>query len=80
MEGQQRDNGYMVNVRTRHLSSAEVARAMTWGNLRLYWDPAAARRSGFFRDFPTFRGQMLLNNLALLAGTRNRLFHSAHTL
>jgi radical SAM superfamily enzyme YgiQ (UPF0313 family) len=75
-----RYNGYMVNVRTRHLSSAEVARAMTWENLKLYWDPTAARRSGFFRDFPAFRGQMLLNNLALLAGTRNRLFHSAHTL
>jgi anaerobic magnesium-protoporphyrin IX monomethyl ester cyclase len=75
-----RYNGYMVNVRTRHLSSAEVARAMTWENLKLYWDPTAARKSAFFRDFPAFRGRMVLNNLALLAGTRNRLFHSAHTL
>ena len=40
----------------------------------------AARRSRFFGDFPAFRGKMLLNNLALFAGARNRLFHSTHTL
>src|SRR5437870_5814172 len=45
-------NGYMVNVRTRHLSSAQVARAMLWESLKLYYDPRAARRSRFFRDFP----------------------------
>jgi radical SAM superfamily enzyme YgiQ (UPF0313 family) len=75
-----RYNGYMVNVRTRHLSSRQLARAMTWENLKLYYDPAAARRSRFFHDFPAFRGRMLLNNLALFAGVRNRLFHSTHTL
>jgi len=73
-------NGYMVNVRTQHLGSAQVARAMLWESLKLYHDPRAARRSRFFRDFPTFRGRMLLNNLALFAGARNRLFHSTHTL
>jgi anaerobic magnesium-protoporphyrin IX monomethyl ester cyclase len=75
-----RYNGYMVNVRTRHLSSGQLARAMTWENLKLYYDPGAARRSRFFHDFPAFRGRMLLNNLALFAGARNRLFHSTHTL
>jgi radical SAM superfamily enzyme YgiQ (UPF0313 family) len=75
-----RYNGYMVNVRTRHLTSAELARAMTWEGLKLYWDPRAARRSRFFHDFPEFRGRMLANNLALLAGLRNRLFASTHTL
>ena len=73
-------NGYMVNVRTRHLGSAQVARAMLWESLKLYYDPRAARRSRFFRDFPAFRGRMLLNNLALFAGARNRLFHSTHTV
>jgi anaerobic magnesium-protoporphyrin IX monomethyl ester cyclase len=75
-----RYNGYMVNVRTRHLSSTQLARVMTWENLKLYYDPAAARRSRFFHDFPAFRGRMFLNNLALFAGARNRLFHSTHTL
>src|SRR5262249_62201850 len=75
-----RYNGYMVNVRTRHLTGAQVARAMTWENLKLYWNPMAARRSRFFHDFPAFRRRMLLNNFALFAGARNRLFHSTHTL
>jgi len=75
-----RYNGYMVNVRTRHLGSAPLARAMLWESLKLYYDPRAARRSRFFHDFPAFRGRMLLNNLALFAGARNRLFHSTHTL
>jgi radical SAM superfamily enzyme YgiQ (UPF0313 family) len=75
-----RYNGYMVNVRTRHLTSGQVARAMLWDGLRLYWSPRAARRSRFFRDYPAFRGRMLLNNLALLRGARNQLFRSTHTL
>src|SRR5213594_593175 len=76
----ERYNGYMVNVRTRHLSSEAIARAMLWEGLKLYFDPRAARRSRFFHDFPAFRGSMLRNNLALLSGLGNRLFHSTHTL
>src|SRR5581483_6319194 len=45
-----RYNGYMVNVRTRHLSSGQLARAMLWENVKLYYDPRAARRSRFFHD------------------------------
>jgi len=75
-----RYNGYMVNVRTPHLGSDAVARTMLWESLKLYWDPRVARRSRFLRDYPAFRGRMLRNNLALLSGTRNRLFHSTHTL
>src|SRR5437867_6641961 len=70
----------MVNVRTRHLSSAQVARAMLWESLKLYYDPRAARRSRFFRDFPAFRGRMLLNNLALFAGAKPPLPLDAHAL
>jgi len=75
-----RYNGYMVNVRTRHLSSGQLARAMLWENVKLYYDPRAARRSRFFHDFPAFRGSMLRNNVALFEGARNRLFHSTHSL
>ena len=75
-----RYNGYMANVRTRHLSSEAIARAMLWEGLKLYFDVRAARRSRFFHDFPAFRGSMLRNNLALLSGLGNRLFHSTHTL
>jgi len=73
-------NGYMANVRTRHLSSGELARAMLWESLKLYFDPGLARKSRFLRDFPEFRGPMLRNNLALFSGFRNRLFHSTHTM
>ena len=75
-----RYNGYMANVRTRHLSSSTIARTMLWESLKLYFDPRAARRSRFFHDFPGFRGAMLRNNLALLSAARNRMFHSTHTL
>ncbi len=75
-----RYNGYVANVRTRHLSDRQIARAMVWEGLRLYGDPRAARRSTFVRDFPASRGRMLRNNLALLGGLRNRLFASTHTL
>src|SRR5437867_171379 len=75
-----RYNGYVANVRTRHLSSAAIARAMLWEGLKLYFDPRAARRSRFFYDFPRFRAAMLRNNLALLTAARNRMFLSTHTL
>jgi len=75
-----RYNGYMANVRTRHLSSSTIARTMLWESLKLYFDPRAARRSRFFHDFPGFRGAMLRNNLALFSAARNRMFHSTHTL
>ncbi len=75
-----RYNGYVANVRTRHMSSAAIARAMVWEGFKLYWNPRAARRSRFFHDFPAFRGRMLANNVALLGGLRNRLFESTHTL
>jgi radical SAM superfamily enzyme YgiQ (UPF0313 family) len=73
-------NGYVANVRTRKLSSREVARVMLGESLRFYFDPRVAARSGFLRDFPAFRLRMLRNNLALLAGWRNRLFLSTHSL
>jgi len=75
-----RYNGYMANVRTRHLSSGQLARAMLWESIRLYFDAHAARRSRFLRDFPDFRRAMLRNNLALISGLGNRLFASTHTL
>src|SRR5256885_1358406 len=68
-----RYNGYMANVRTRHLSSSTIARTMLWESLKLYFDPRAARRSRFFHDFPGFRGAMLRNNLALFSAARNRI-------
>ncbi len=75
-----RYNGYVANVRTRHLDAGAVARAMVWEGLKLYFDPRAAWRSRFFHDFPAFRGAMLRNNLALLGGLRNRMFTSTHRL
>jgi len=59
-------------------TASSLDRVMKFPNLGLC--SLAARRSRFFGDFPAFRGKMLLNNLALFAGARNRLFHSTHTL
>jgi radical SAM superfamily enzyme YgiQ (UPF0313 family) len=75
-----RYNGYIANVRTRHLSSEAIARAMVWEGVKLYFDPRNARRSRFFHDFPAFRPALLRNNFALLAGLGNRLFQSKHSL
>src|SRR5262245_199450 len=75
-----RYNGYIANVRTRHLSSTAIARAMVWEGVKLYLDPRVALRSRFVRDYPAFRGAMMRNNLALFGGLRNRMFHSTHTL
>jgi radical SAM superfamily enzyme YgiQ (UPF0313 family) len=75
-----RYNGYIANVRTRHLSSDEIARTMLWEGLKLYFDPRAGLKSRFFHDYPEFRGRMLRNNLALFSGFRNRLFASTHSM
>jgi radical SAM superfamily enzyme YgiQ (UPF0313 family) len=75
-----RYNGYMANVRTRHLTTAELAREMLWQGVKLYFNPRLARRSRFLRDFPSFRGAMLRNNLSLFSGFGNRLFQSTHTM
>jgi radical SAM superfamily enzyme YgiQ (UPF0313 family) len=75
-----RYNGYIANVRTRHLSSDQIARAMLWEGLKLYFDPRAARRSRFVKDFPGFRAGLLRNNLKLFEAGRNELFRSRHTL
>ena len=75
-----RYNGYMANVRKRHLDAPAIARAMVWEGLRLYWSPRIMRRSRFVRDYPTNRAAMLRNNLALLGGLRNRMFASTHTM
>src|SRR5262249_23926796 len=75
-----RYNGYMLNVRTRHLSSPATARAMVWEAMKLSLDPRVAVRSRFVRAYPAFRGAMMRNTLALFGGLRNRMFHSTHTL
>jgi radical SAM superfamily enzyme YgiQ (UPF0313 family) len=75
-----RYNGYMANVRTRHLDAPAIARAMVWEGLRLYWSPRIMRRSRFVKDYPTNRAAMLRNNLALVGGLRNRMFASTHTM
>jgi hypothetical protein len=73
-------NGYMANVRTRHMDSRALARAMVWEGLRLYWSPRVMPRSRFVRDYPSNRAAMLRNNLALLGGLRNHMFASTHTM
>src|SRR5262245_27800689 len=75
-----RYNGYIANVRTRHLSSQAIARALVREGVKLYFNPRNARRSRFLHDFPAFRPALLRNNLALFSGLGNRMFLSKHSL
>ncbi len=75
-----RYNGFIANVRTRHLSSNAIARSMLSEGIKLYFAPRLATKSRFFRDFPAFRGKMLRNNFTLFSSFNNNLFHSTHTL
>jgi anaerobic magnesium-protoporphyrin IX monomethyl ester cyclase len=74
-----RYNGFIANIRTRHLSTGELNRAMLWGGLRLYFHPRYLARSRFWRYRPWLWPALLANNFRFLTGlARGRLFASRH--
>ncbi len=74
-----RYNGFICNVRTERLSERELARAMLWGGLRLFFHPRYLTRSRFWRYRPSLWPALMANNLRYLWGAaRGRLFASRH--
>jgi radical SAM superfamily enzyme YgiQ (UPF0313 family) len=78
--GFSRYNGFIANVRTRHLDSGEISRAMLWAGLKLYFHPRYILRSRLWRCAPSLIRPLAANNFRYLAeGWRNRVFRSRHT-
>jgi radical SAM superfamily enzyme YgiQ (UPF0313 family) len=74
-----RYNGFIANVRTRHLSSDRLARAMVRAGLKLYFHPRYILRSRLWRHDPALVPPLIMNNLRFLTqGLRNRVFESRH--
>lgn len=74
-----RYNGFIPNVRTRHLSDADLARVMTSAGIRLYWDPRYMVQNGIWKACPTQTFWMLWNNIKyVFTGYQGRMFKSRH--
>lgn len=74
-----RYNGFTCNVRTRHLSSRALCRAMLWDGLRLYFHPRYLAGSRFWRYRPALWPALVANNFRYLAGAaRGTIFASRH--
>ena len=78
-EGFAHYNGFIANVRTRHMSSLQIARETVKAGTPYYMNPLRMNTSLFWR----YRGSailtLLLNNLKFIySGWRNRMFSSTH--
>jgi radical SAM superfamily enzyme YgiQ (UPF0313 family) len=74
-----RYNGFIPNVRTKHLSDADLARVMTSAGIRLYWDPRYILRNGIWKAGPRQSFWLLWNNLKYVStGYAGRMFLSRH--
>jgi len=75
-----RYNGFICNVRTRHLSNSQLSQAMMWGGIKLYFHPRYLKRSRFWRFEPSLWPVLLGNNIRhILGAARGRLFESTHS-
>jgi hypothetical protein len=74
-----RYNGFIANVRTRHLSAGALSRAMVRSGLKLYFHPRYILRSRLWRHDPALVAPLIMNNVRFLTqGLRNRVFESRH--
>jgi anaerobic magnesium-protoporphyrin IX monomethyl ester cyclase len=74
-----RYNGFISNVRTRHLSDRELNRWVVLYGARLYFDPRFFLASRVWWYQPADAPAMFLNNFRFLfGGLRGRLFASTH--
>jgi anaerobic magnesium-protoporphyrin IX monomethyl ester cyclase len=73
-------NGFICNVRTRHMSSRELTMSMFWEGLRLYFHPRYLAKSRFWRYRPSLWSSLVANNFRYLVGAaRGRMFASRHS-
>jgi radical SAM superfamily enzyme YgiQ (UPF0313 family) len=81
LEGFARYNGFIANVRTRHMSSLEIARETVKAGTPYYMNPLRMNSSLFWRYRGSAVWTLLLNNLKFMySGWRNRMFESTHRL
>jgi radical SAM superfamily enzyme YgiQ (UPF0313 family) len=72
-------NGFIPNVRTRHLGPEQIARTMWTAGLRLYWSPGYMFGSQLWRYYRKVVPRLLVNNVRyLVSGARGRLLFSTH--
>ena len=74
-----RYNGFIPNVRTKHLSQEDLARIMTGAGIRLYWDPRYILQNGIWKACPAQSFWMLWNNVKyIFTGYAGKMFLSRH--
>jgi radical SAM superfamily enzyme YgiQ (UPF0313 family) len=74
-----RYNGFIANVRTRHLSDRQLNRWVVLYGARLYFNPLFFLKSRVWWYQPADAPNMFLNNFRFLwSGLRGTLFQSAH--
>ena len=72
-------NGFIANVKTRYMSSLEIAREMVKAGVRYYNHPRWMLKSSLWRYASGSVLRFLLVNLKFIySGWRNRMFHSTH--
>jgi radical SAM superfamily enzyme YgiQ (UPF0313 family) len=73
-------NGFIANVKTRYMSSLQLAREMVKAGVRYYNNPLWMLRSSLWRYArPSSLLHFFLVNLKFIyTGWRNRMFHSTH--
>ncbi len=72
-------NGFIANVRTRHMSSLQLAREMVKAGVKYYNNPRYIMKSSLWRYALSSAFRFLLVNLKfVVSGWQNRLFHSTH--
>ena len=74
-----RYNGFIPNVRTKHLTQRDLARIMTGAGIRLYWDPRYVFQNGIWKACPAQTLWMFWNNLKyIFTGYAGKMFLSRH--
>lgn len=75
-----RYNGFIANVRTRHMSSKQLAREMVKAGVKYYNDPRYIFRSLLWRyvSLKTILGFLKVNLRFIISGWNNCMFASTH--
>lgn len=72
-------NGFIANVKTRHMSSLRLAREMVKAGVRYYNNPRYILSSSLWRYAISSVFKFLVVNFTFITtGWRNRMFHSTH--
>jgi anaerobic magnesium-protoporphyrin IX monomethyl ester cyclase len=72
-------NGFIANVKTRHMSSLQLARETVKAGIPYYMNPSRMNTSLMWKYSKSAVWTLLLNNLKFIySGWRNRMFASTH--